>query len=148
MNSVISNACVLCVSADTVLQSYISMVRSAATDVDFAAAVNEGERGLRARDELTATNKAFTTTRLENGYAFWPGEIEQYRGADRRSPTAKGNADCEASLEWAFHRDPLRNGMEKGDFFDGPIDLSFWDAHGQEFDANTRKDYPLDQWWR
>ena len=64
---------------DTVLQSYMSMVRSAATEVDFAAAVDAGERGLRARDELTAMNKAFTTTRLENGSAFWPGEVEQYR---------------------------------------------------------------------
>jgi len=35
--------------------------------------------------------------------------------------------------------------MEKG-FLDGPIDLSFWNAHGQEFDVNTKKDYPLDQW--
>ena len=59
----------------TVLQSYMSMVRSAATDVDFPSAVDAGEGGLRARDELTAMNKAFTTTRLENGYAFWPGEI-------------------------------------------------------------------------
>ncbi len=36
--------------AYTVLQSYISMVESAATDVDFAAAVDAGERGLRARE--------------------------------------------------------------------------------------------------
>ena len=35
--------------------------------------------------------------------------------------------------------------MEKG-FLGGPIDLSFWNAHGQEFDVNRKKDYPLDQW--
>ena len=46
------------------------MVRSAATDVDFAAAVDAGERGLRARNELAAMNKAFTTTRIENGQPF------------------------------------------------------------------------------
>ena len=129
----------------TVLQSYMSMVRSAATDVDFAAAVDAGERGLRARNELTAMNKAFTTTRIENGYAFWPGEVEQYRELIPFTNGEKGTLIAKLPLEWAFHRDPLRNGMEKG-FLDGPIDLSFWNAHGQEFDVNTKKDYPLDQW--
>jgi len=129
----------------TVLQSYMSMVRSAATDVDFAAAVDAGERGLRARNELTAMNKAFTTTRIENGYAFWPGEVEQYRELIPFTNGEKGTLIAKLPLEWAFHRDPLRNGMERG-FLDGPIDLSFWNAHGQEFDVNTKKDYPLDQW--
>jgi len=129
----------------TVLQSYMSMVRSAATDVDFAAAVDAGERGLRARNELTAMNKAFTTTRIENGYAFWPGEVEQYRELIPFTNGEKGTLIAKLPLEWTFHRDPLRNGMEKG-FLDGPIDLSFWNAHGQEFDVNTKKDYPLDQW--
>ena len=83
--------------------------------------------------------------RLENGYAFWPGEVEQYRELIPFTNGEKGTLIAKLPLEWAFHRDPLGNGMEKG-FLDGPIDLSFWNAHGQEFDVNTKKDYPLDQW--
>jgi hypothetical protein len=122
----------------TVLQSYMSMVRSAAADVDFAATVEAGERGLRARDELTAMNEAFTTTRLENGYAFWPGEVEQYRELIPFTNGEKGTLVAKLPMEWTFHRDPLRNGMENG-FLDGPIDLSFWNAHGQKFDVNTKR---------
>jgi hypothetical protein len=129
----------------TVLQSYMSMVRSAATDLDFAAAVAAGERGLRARDELTALNSAFTTTKLESGYAFWPGEIQQYRELIPFINGEKGTLIAKLPLLWDFHRDQPGNGMAKG-FLDGPIDLSFWNAHGQEFDVAARKDYPGDQW--
>ena len=129
----------------TVLQSYMSMVRSAATDLDFAAAVAAGERGLRARDELTAMNSAFTTTKLESGYAFWPGEVQQYRELIPFINGEKGTLIAKLPLLWDFHRDQAGNGMAKG-FLDGPIDLSFWNAHGQEFDVAARKDYPGDQW--
>ena len=108
----------------TVLQSYMSMVRSAATDLDFAAAVAAGERGLRARDELTALNSAFTTTKLESGYAFWPGEIQQYRELIPFINGEKGTLIAKLPLLWDFHRDQPGNGMAKG-FLDGPIDLSF-----------------------
>ena len=129
----------------TVLQSYMSMVRSAATDLDFAAAVAAGERGLRARDELTAMNSAFTTTKLESGYAFWPGEIQQYRELIPFINGEKGTLIAKLPLLWNFHRDPAGNGMARG-FLDQPIDLSFWNAHGEEFDVASRKDYPADQW--
>ena len=129
----------------TVLQSYMSMVRSAATDLDFAAAVAAGERGLRARDELTAMNAAFTTTKMESGYAFWPGEVQQYRELIPFINGEKGTLIAKLPLLWDFHRDQPGDGMAKG-FLDGPIDLSFWNAHGQEFDVAQRKDYPGDQW--
>jgi len=129
----------------TVLQSYISMVRSAATDLDFAAAVEAGERGLRARGELIAMNGAFTTTRMESGYAFWPGEVQQYRELLPFMNGEKGVLIAKLPLLWNFHRDPVGNGMEKG-FLDGPIDLTFWKAHRREFDLAAKKDYPVDQW--
>jgi hypothetical protein len=128
-----------------VLQSYISMVTSAATDLDYAAAVEAGERGLRARAELTAMNEAFTTTRLENGYAFWPGEVQQYRELIPFTNGEKGTLITKLPLLWNFHRDPAGNGMEKG-FLDGPIDLKFWNAHRGEFNSAAKKDYPVDQW--
>ena len=128
-----------------VLQSYVSMVAAAATDIDYVAAVEAGERGLRARDELTAMNKAFTTTSLEEGYAFWPGEVQQYRELIPFTNGEKGTLIAKLPLKWSFHRDPLGKGMETG-FLDGPIDLSYWNGHRQEFNVNTKKDYPLDQW--
>ena len=85
------------------------MVKSAATDIDFAAAVDAGERGLRARDELTAMNTAFTTTRLESGYAFWPGEVQQYRELIPFLNGEKGALIAKLPLEWSFRRDPLKN---------------------------------------
>ncbi len=129
----------------TVLQSYIAMVSSAATDLYFAAAVAAGERGLRARDELTAMSSTFTTTKLESGYAFWPGEVQQYRELIPFINGEKGTLIAKLPLLWDFHRDPTGSGKEKG-FLDKPIDLSYWEAHGQEFDVASRKDYPADQW--
>ena len=122
----------------TVLQSYMAMVRSAATDVDFASAVDAGERGLRARDELTAMNKAFTATRLEKGYAFWPGEIQQYRELIPFTNGIKGTLVAKLPLEWSFRRDPFGTGLSKG-FLAGPTDLSFWNAHRQEYDVIQRQ---------
>ena len=130
----------------TVLQSYMSMVRSAATDVDFAAAVDAGERGLRARDELTAMNKRFHDDPLENGYAFWPGEVEQYRELIPFINGEKGTLIAKLPLAMGFSSRSSQKWDGEGVSRYGPIDLSFWNAHGQEFDVNTRKDYPLDQW--
>jgi hypothetical protein len=129
----------------TVLQSYIAMVSSAATDLDFAAAVAAGERGLLARDELTAMSATFTTPKLERGYAFWPGEVQQYRELIPFINGEKGTLIAKLPLLWDFHRDPVGSGKEKG-FLDKPIDLSFWNAHAKEFDVASRKDYPVDQW--
>lgn len=128
-----------------VLRSYIAMVESAASNVDYTAAVEMGEHGLRARDELTAMSKAFTTTRLEGGYAFWPGEVQQYRELIPFINGEKGVLIAKLPLLWAFHRDSNGDGLEKG-FLDGPIDLSFWNAHANEFDDASRKDYPDVQW--
>lgn len=129
----------------TVLEAYISMVHLAATESDYVAAVEAGERGLRARDELTAMNRAFTATRLETGYAFWPGEVRQYRELIPLINGERGLLLAKLPLLWAFRRDPQRTGMENG-FVSGPPDLSFWNAHWREFDLYSRKDYPADKW--
>jgi hypothetical protein len=47
-------------------------------------------------------------------------------------------------LEWNFHRHPYGTGVTEN-LLNGPIDLSFWRAHS-EYDLETRKDYPSDQW--
>ena len=127
------------------LKSYIGMVEAAATEVDFQKAVAAGEEGLRARDALTQMNKAFTTTQMEKGYAFWTGEVAQYRELNAFVNGEKGRLLAKLPLEWSFHRDPGGTGMAKG-LLDGPIDLSFWRKHNDEFSLDRRKDYPVDQW--
>jgi len=62
---------------------YMSMVRVAATECDYAKAVSYGERALAVREQLTDTSGIFTTYRNykveHRGYAWWPGEVRQYR---------------------------------------------------------------------
>jgi hypothetical protein len=130
-----------------VLSSYLTMVKAAAAEADYSAAVAAGERGLQARDALTAMDKTFTTTRLEKGHAFWPGEVQQYRDLLPFTNGEKGMLLAKLPLEWSFRRDPDRKGAERG-FIDGSVDLTFWSKHGKEFNLDTRKDYPLDQWER
>ena len=125
------------------LRNYMAMVRAAATDADYADAVRAGEQGLKARDELSSMNKAFATTRLESGYAFWPGEVQQYRELLPLVDGMKGTLIGKLPLEWAFHRDPNGEGEKKG-FASAPFDLSYWREHRDETVA-SRKDYP-DQW--
>lgn len=127
-----------------VLHNYMDMVRSAGSDADYASARQAGERGLKARDELTAMNPAFTTTRLESGYAFWPGEVKQYSELVPLIDGEKGRFIAKLPLEWAFHRDPRGDGEKRG-FAVAPVDLTYWRAHGGEYTIETRKDYP-DEW--
>jgi hypothetical protein len=127
------------------LKSYIAMVRAAATEINYQAAVAAGEQGLRTRQTLSRINNAFTSTKLEKGYAFWPGEVRQYQELDAFTNGLKGRLLHKLPLEWSFHRDPDGTGIAKG-LPDGPIDLSFWRAHGAEFDLSRRKNYPVEQW--
>lgn len=127
-----------------VMRNYMDMVRSAASDANYVAAQEAGERGLKARNELTAINPAFTTTRLESGYAFWPGEVKQYRELAPLIDGEKGRLIAKLPLEWAFHRDPRGDGEKRG-FAVAPVDLTYWRAHGGEYTVETRKDYP-DEW--
>ncbi len=128
-----------------VLQSYMDMVRSSATEVDFKSAVAAGESGLKAREELSAMNGTFTTTKLENGYAWWPGEVRQYRELLPLINGEKGKLISKLPLEWAFHRDPQREGLKLG-YHTKPVDLSHWNEHKNEYDVARLKDYPTDQW--
>jgi hypothetical protein len=127
------------------LKSYLEMVSAAAANLDFKSAVEAGEQGLRARDALTRMNATFTTTRLEQGYAFWPGEVEQYRELLKLVDGEKGRLLAVLPLEWSLHRDPDGTGKIEN-LVNGPIDLSFWREHGSEYGLDGRKDYPANQW--
>ncbi|MBI2191170.1 MAG: DUF4838 domain-containing protein [Planctomycetes bacterium] len=96
-----------------VLQHYLAMVRAAAGQGDYPAAVSEGEKGLAAREQLTQMNPTFTTTRLENGTAWWPGEVKQYRELAEITEGPKGTRLQLLPLEWSFRTDPSDTGVAR-----------------------------------
>jgi|694.fasta_scaffold10434_6 hypothetical protein len=98
-----------------VLDAYMSMVRLAGTDVDYAAAVAAGERGLAAREKLTQMNGTFTTYKQigESGYAWWPGEVQQYRELIPWIDGTKGTLVAKLPVSWSFRRDPNNIGTKE-----------------------------------
>jgi hypothetical protein len=128
-----------------ILDAYTTMVATAATDVDYESAVAAGERGLKARDAMTAFGGIFTTTRLErDGTPWWPGEVRQNRELLRLINGTQGKLITKLPVEWAFRRDPNNQGLKNG-YASGPVDLAYWNANTAQRSIDNRKDYP-DQW--
>jgi len=127
----------------TVLDAYMEMTRAAATDVDYKAAVAAGERGLAAREELTKMNGTFTTYKAigEHGYAWWPGEVQQYRELLAFTDGTRGKLLQKLPLEWAFRRDPGDVGLGQG-WASKPIDLAYWNALPNRGTIESHKDNP------
>src|SRR4051812_12988404 len=115
-----------------VLDAYTAMVKAAATDADYKAAVAAGERGLKVRLELAKMNPTFTThvvgvaAETDNGGpAWWLGEVEQYRELAAYTDGTKGTLVAKLPLEWTFRRDPHDTGVVSG-WASKPIDLTWW----------------------
>lgn len=130
-----------------VLKNYIAMVKEAATNIDYSTAVSYGEKGLAAREQLTSMNGIFTTYKKigEHGYAWWPGEVQQYRELLELTDGTKGTLITRLPLEWAFIRDPENIGL-KDRYYESPVDLSYWEKNKNNFSLKTRKDYPEKTW--
>ncbi len=126
-----------------VLDAYMAMVHAAATDVDYKAAVAAGERGLAARDRLTTMNGTFTTYKVigENGYAWWPGEVQQYRELLPMTDGSKGELIARLPLEWNFRRDPKDVGVKEGWAAQKP-DLAWWNSLPKPVTEKTHQDNP------
>ena len=128
-----------------ILDAYTTMVAAAATDVDYRQAVAAGERGLKARDAMTALGGIFTTTRLEgDGTPWWPGEVRQYRELLPFIDGSQGTIIMKLPVEWAFRRDPMNQGLGNG-YANGPVNLTYWNNSKATRTVDNRKDYP-DQW--
>lgn len=117
-----------------VLDAYTTMVRAAATEGDYPAAVKAGERGLAARKDLAAMNPTFTTRVIgvaaendKSDAAWWPGEVRQYRELSAFTDGTKGKLITKTPLEWAFRRDPNDTGLASGWGYKSP-DLTWWNA--------------------
>ena len=133
-----------------VTAGYLSMVRAAATECDYAGAVAEGKKALAVREKLTDMNGIFTTYRNykveHRGYAWWPGEVRQYEELLPFTNGEKGKLVAKLPLEWDFHRDDDHKGLARG-FASKPVDLTFWKANHTKLTPAERKDYP-DEWER
>jgi len=123
-----------------VLDAYMAMTQAAATEGDFRSAVAAGERGLAVREQLTAMNGTFTTYKNigENGYAWWPGEVQQYRELLPLVDGTKGTLVVKTPLVWNFRRDPQDVGV-KGGWEKQPVDLTTWNALPQPVSAEDRQ---------
>lgn len=95
------------------LEAYMGMVWAANTEVDYAKAVSLGERGLAVRERMTEMNGTFTTYKKigESGYAWWPGEVQQYRELLEWTDGEKGKLVSKLPLRWSFRRDPKDEGL-------------------------------------
>ncbi|MFZ4775544.1 MAG: DUF4838 domain-containing protein [Terrimicrobiaceae bacterium] len=137
-----------------VTDNYLAMVRAAAAECDYSRAASFGEKGLAAREQLADMNRTFTTYRRkipnpigmeENGPAWWPGEVQQYRDLQQRLAGVSGTLIKKLPLKWAFRRDPKDLGLKEGWGLKAP-DLAFWNENGTGFTSDTRKDYPVTEW--
>ncbi|MDA1137353.1 MAG: DUF4838 domain-containing protein [Planctomycetota bacterium] len=131
-----------------VTAGYMSMVSAAATDCDYARAVPFGEKAIAVRENLTDMSGTFTTYRNykveHNGYAWFPGEIRQYRELIPFVDGTKGKLITKLPLEWAFRRDKDNKGVERN-YAAAAIDLTYWNANKATLTLDSLKDYP-DQW--
>jgi len=130
-----------------ILKNYMLMVKEAATNTDYTSATGYGEKGLAAREQLTAMNGIFTTYKRigEQGYAWWPGEVQQYKELSGLVDGTKGILVKKLPLEWAFMRDPENIGL-KEKYYECSVDLSYWNENHKNFTVKTRKDYPEKTW--
>jgi len=137
-----------------VLDAYTAMVKAAATDVDYKAAVAAGERGLKARLELAKMNPTLTTHVVgvaaetdKSGPAWWPGEVEQYCELAAYTDGSKGTLVAKLPLEWSFRRDPHDTGVVSG-WVHKPIDLTWWNNESLKMHAHPtdRRRFNPNQW--
>jgi len=126
-----------------VTDAYMEMTRAASSEVDYAAAVAAGKRGLAKRDELTAMNGTFTTYKNigESGPAWWPGEVQQYEDLLPFTSGTKGQLVAKLPVEWAFRRDPNDVGAKEGWDKQAP-DLSWWNGQSEPMSVQSRQANP------
>jgi hypothetical protein len=99
-----------------VIHEYVAMTHAANAEVDYAKAVTAGKRGLAAREQLTAMNGTFTTYKQigERGYAWWPGEVQQYEELLPFTNGLWGTLVAKLPLEWSVARDAEDEGLKSG----------------------------------
>lgn len=93
------------------IEHYTAMVREAATNCNYKAAVEHGERGLITRQALKGLSGIFVSDRLEKGAPFWPGEVKLYRNLAALTDRSEV---VRSPLSWSFTLDPHDHGIWRG----------------------------------
>lgn len=126
-----------------VLDAYMEMVEAANAEVDYARAVTAGQRGLAAREQLTTMNPTFTTYKNigEHGYAWWPGEVQQYQELLPFTDGTRGELVAKTPLVWNFRRDPNDVGVDQG-WQREAVDLSWWNGLHKPISLQDRVENP------
>lgn len=127
------------------IDQYTGMVQAGASACDYNKAALVGAQALKTRDRLAAMNPTFTTTKLERGSAWFPGEVAYYGKLASLTDGTRGKLITTLPLEWAFHRDPNDTGLPRGWAYQ-KADLTFWNKHHKEYVGFKRKDYPITRW--
>jgi hypothetical protein len=127
------------------IDQYMAMVRSATRDCDYGKAVALGETALKTRAKISALGGIFTSTKFENGTAWFPGEVDMYRTLDALVDGSEGRMIRKLPLEWSFRRDPNDTGLARG-WAGKPADLTYWKEHESRVTIENRKDYPTTEW--
>jgi hypothetical protein len=130
-----------------IMDGYLSMLRQAATECNYAAAARIGTKALAVREDMTKMSGIFTTYKgmvSEVGAPWWPGEVQQYATLAGYLDGAKGRLIAKLPLAWAFRRDKMRVGV-KNNYATQPVDLSYYEITTNRYTCANLKDYP-DQW--
>jgi hypothetical protein len=98
------------------IRNYSGMVRAAASENDYATAVQAGEQTLDLREQLTAMNPTFTSYKGmgERGNAWLPGEVQQMRDLAALTNGPKGSLIAKTPVAWSFRADPHDTGLARG----------------------------------
>nr|MCS5583628.1 DUF4838 domain-containing protein [Pseudomonadales bacterium] len=133
-----------------VLDNYLKMVLAAAGEGDYATAVKVGQAGLEAREAMAAMGGIFNSLRLEKGYPWWPGEVQQYRELLAYTDGSQGSLVKKLPLQWALRRVPLEEESHVPATM--KVDLTYWRGYNKKLTSggeraflDERRNYPL-QW--
>ena len=88
-------------------------------------------------------NGIFTTYKKypERGYAWWPGEVKQYRELLPFIDGTKGALVAKLPLEWNFRRDVDNRGV-KEHWEKQPVDLTWWNGLDDPTSLENRQNNP------
>jgi hypothetical protein len=88
----------------TMIDSYVGTALAAARDADYVAAVEAGNKALKAHSELRAMNPLFVSGLVggEDGTAWLAGEVRQYAELRASMDGRKGTLVQRLPREWAF----------------------------------------------
>jgi hypothetical protein len=134
-----------------VIDGYMSMVRAAWRDCDYARAGRIGRQALAARETMRKDGGLFVEAPYlreaggEKDPAWFPGEVKMTEDLAKLTDGTAGKLVAKLPLAWSFLRDPNDSGLPHG-VARRPADLTYWKEHGRELTGFARRNYPPMTW--